>query len=150
MYPLDCHFHRCHLEWLWNDYCYHLIQLLHFGRDCRHPGRVHWSDFHDRRYSLYVNCHYSLSWPCSLLCHRWDQMYFQNVEQLCQINLRLYHEAFGLAQLPQRSRKWHSLSSLSTGAVKDQVNRHLNTSFYYQHLYFTKNIVRILISHGCI
>jgi hypothetical protein len=39
----------------------HLIQLLHIGRDCRHPGRVHWSDFHDRRYSLYVNCHYSLS-----------------------------------------------------------------------------------------
>jgi hypothetical protein len=77
-------------------------------------------------------------------------MYFQSVEQLCQKILRLYHEAFGLAQLPQRSRKWHSLSSLSIGAVKDQVNRHLNTSFYYQHLYFTKNIVRILISHGCI
>jgi hypothetical protein len=56
--------------------------------------------------------------------------------------LRFYHEAFGLAQLPQRSRKWHSLSSLSTGAVKDQVNRHLNTSSYYQHLYCTKHIVR--------
>jgi hypothetical protein len=105
-------------------------------------GRIHGVVFQDDRYSLWMHLHkgvpvQNIHSHLQYMKLHWGQVFFQNVEQLCQIKLRLSHEV-GFSQLLQRCHKWHSLSSLSTGAVKDRVNRHVNTSFYYQHLYYIK------------